>query len=173
MPTAYDSHTPTIDRPQNTGEFTSSPVNAAGFEPIAPAQVEAPQVYSTHPGLQVEAERQAASELAMPADAHRGDVFTIPPQDEFVPESPEVAEYRLRAEAGEPTILDDAYTAEGGRLGDEAEDYLRRIAEPEAPTAAPTPELRYDSNGALMEAYNTACAMVNLRRSVLPPEQQL
>ena len=171
MPTAYNSPTPTLDRPHNQGEFAGTSVDAAGFESVAPAQPEAPQNYSTYPTLQVEAERQAASDLAMPADAHRGDVFVFPTQP-VVPESQEVAEYRLRAEAGEPTILDDSYMAEGGQIGEQAEDYLRRIAAPEAPVA-PAPEARYDTMGALTEAYNTGTALMNIRRSVLPAERQL
>lgn len=164
MATAYDSHTPTLDR-INAAEFTRpAELQQPGQEMTLQGAPEATQNYSNHPSLQLADARREASDLAMPADAHRG--------EGYVPESQEVAAYRLRVEAGEPTLFSDDVEADGQRFADETEQYLKAVAEGRDYTA-PNPETaNYRAGDELIEAYNAACAVIAVRKATLGTSQE-
>jgi hypothetical protein len=153
MPTTYNSRTPALDRPYQPGEFARyAETTGQNATPVAPPE-EAP--YSEHPALQVEAERAAVNSLAMPAQAHRGDTF-VPPSDE---------------------VLDHHVAVEAASLIGGMENLLSRTTEPSASQLgerldqmaddpmAPAPEsLQYRQGDEVTEAYNSACAVMAVRR---------
>jgi hypothetical protein len=156
MATAYDSRTPTLDR-MNTAEFSHTPGQQTGQEMTLQGSPEVTRNFSNHPGLQIADAHREASDLAMPADAHRGEASAIP-------ESQEVAAYRLRVEAGEPTIFTE-------RTPGSNEDYLNAVTGPDY--TAPNPETaNYRAGDELIEAYNAACAIMAVRKASLGNSQE-
>lgn len=153
MPTTYNSRTPALDRPYQPGEFARY-AETAGQNPTPVAPLETAP-YSEHPALQVEAERTAANNLAMPAQAHRGDTF-VPPSDE-------VLDYQVATEAasligGMENLLSHTTEPTASQLG-ERFDQMANDA------MAPTPEsLQYRQGDEVIEAYNSACAVMAVRR---------
>jgi hypothetical protein len=166
MPTAYNNQA-TLDRPYGPGEFARF-AETAGQGVLEPSQYmeEAPEAanYSSHPALQVEVERQAASSLATPADAYRGSEFQVP-------QSPEVTahEARIHSMAVEATLAGGVENMlSHAEASAEAPAYFDNSAQERAQDAtAPRPEAQYESNGALLEAYRSGCAIMPVRRLYL------
>lgn len=167
MPTAYSNPASTLDRPFGPGEFARYAETSAPAGVIEEAHYMAPPEpqlnYSSHPGLQAEAARQDASNLALSSDQFR------------VPQSPEVERYaeQVHAEAVAATLTggvenmlsrsDRELTAEeiNARFDDIAAHERARDA------MAPNPEAMYSPDGALLEAYNSGCAVISVRHAQL------
>jgi hypothetical protein len=166
MPTAYSNPASTLDRPFGPGEFaryaeTSAPGAIEEAQYMAPPE---PQLnYSSHPGLQAEAARQAASDLALSSDQFR------------VPQSTEVERYaeQVHAEAVAATLTGgvENMLSRGDRELSAAEINARfddiAANERARDAMAPSQEAIYSADGALLEAYNSGCAVISVRNAQL------
>jgi hypothetical protein len=153
MPTAYNSPTPTLDRPLQPGDFARYAETQTTQEQYPAAMIDA-QDYSAQPAMHVEAAHLEATSLAQPASAHRGD--TIQPSEEVL--NHQVATESAALIGGMENMLQQ----EGDHTGAlQTNNYLDRMAEGDY--TAPSPE--YASGAQLIEAYNAACAIMDVRRA--------
>lgn len=167
MPTAYSNPASSLDRPYGPGEFarfaetTTNPGVIEEAHYMAPRE---PQLnYSSHPGLQAEAARQDASDLALSSDQFR--VPRSAEQDTYV-EQVHAEAVAASLAGGVENMLsraDRELSAEeiNARFDDIAAHERARDA------MAPSPEALYSADGALLEAYNSGCAVISVRRAQL------
>lgn len=154
MPTAYNSHTPTLDRPLQPGDFVRYAEAQNAPEAYPPNMIDA-QDYSAQPRLHVEAAHQEATDLAQPASAYRGDMQVAP--------SEEVIDHQVATEAaalvgGLENMLQRESAHEQALITD---TYIDRMTQGDY--TAPSPE--YANGAQLIEAYNAACAVMDVRRA--------
>lgn len=157
MPTAYNSHTSTLDRPLQPGDFARYAQAQTTGEVYTPDFIDA-QEYSAQPVVHIDTVHREAADLAQPASAYNSNMYIRPSAE--MPASPEVVDHQVATEAA---------ALVGGvenMLQQEAEpqaNYLDRMTETENDYTAPSPE--YSNGAQLLEAYNAACAIMAVRRA--------
>lgn len=178
MPTAYNSAT-TLDRPYSPGEFARY-AETTGPNVIDEAHYMAPETpeanFSSHPVLQVEAERLAANDLAMPADAYTHD------SSQFrVPQSPEVSNYESHIAAEQAVLAGGVENMlssgdaelNAAQIDARFDEIAARESRPGHYDAmAPRPEAQYGPDGAVLEAYRAGCAAMAMRRLYLQGQER-